>query len=231
QQRRQISVDGGQQPVYSYVTVRQDVLNAANLLRPVTYDAVGVPIQKVVVSAGPCHCADGMTAPPAVAPADDSVPPPCGSVQAYLSSVCGAAQQQLDELQHQHDQLVTQATEYQLLATQLQNCVCDPTLTPRYQQMANALLAEAKALEKAIRGLTVIGDCCRSPGHAAVDCNLDPAVDYACLSVVFGVCWLPVRDQLFNDTIPSFSSLLASNNAMVRAINKTIHPILRPNMI
>lgn len=243
QQRRQVSVDGSQLPVYSYVTVRQDVLNAANLLRPVTYDAVGVPIQKVVVVAGRCRCAD-MMAPPALAPAgalregphgtpggSDSVPPPCGSVQAYLSSVCGAAQQQLDGLQHQHDQLVTQATEYQLLATQLQNCVCDQTLTPRYLQMANALLAEAKALEEAIRGLTAIGRCCRGRGHASVDCNLDPTVDYACLSVVFGVCWLPVCDQLFNGTIPSFSSLLASNNAMVKAINKTIHPIWRPNTI
>lgn len=244
QQRRQVGVDGSQQPVYSYVTVRQDVLNAANLLRPVTYDAAGVPIQKVVVSAGPCRCADGMTAPPALAPAralpdeshgmpggPDSVPAPCGSVQAYLSSVCGAAQQQLDGLQHQHDQLVTQATEYHLLAVQLQGGACDPTLTPRYEQMANALLAEAKALEEAIHGLTAIGRCCRGRGHASVDCNLDPTVDYSCQSVVFGVCWLPVRDQLFNGTIPSFSSLLASNNAMVKAINKTIHPIWRPNTI
>jgi hypothetical protein len=244
QQRRQVGVDGGQQPVYSYVTVRQDVLNAANLLRPVTYNAVGVPIQKIVVLAGPCRCADGMTAPPAFAPADalpaaphgtlggvDSGPAPCGSVKAYLSSVCGAAQQQLDGLQQQHDQLVTQAAEYQLLATQLQGGACDPTLTPRYVQMANALLAEAQALAEDIRGLTVISRCCRSLGHAAADCNLDPAVEYACLSVVFGVCWLPVSDQLFNDTIPSFSSLLASNNAMVKAINKTIHPIWRPNTI
>ncbi len=241
QQRRQVSVNSSQLPVYSYVTVRQEVLNAVNLLRPVTYDAVGVPIQKVVVSAGPCHCADGMTAPPALASVGaltegpggtpggaESVPPPCGSVQAYLASVCGAAQQQLDGLQHQHNQLLTQAAEYQLLATQLQSGACDPTLTPRYQQMANALLAEAKELEEAIRGLTTLSACCRSLGP---DCNLDPAVEYSCRSVVFGVCWLPVRDQLFNGTIPSFSSLLASNNAMVRAINETIHPIWRPDTI
>jgi len=247
QQRRQVSLGGGQPPVYSYVTVRQDVLNAANLLRPVTYDAVGVPLQKVVVLAGACHCADGLPPPPAPsAPAParaltegvdgtaggaDAAPPPCGSVQAYLASACGAAQQQLDGLQHQHDQLVTQAAEYQLLATQLQNGACDPTLTPRYQQMANALLAQAKALEEAIRGLTAISDFCRSRGQTPVDGNLDPAVDYVCRSVVFAVCWLPVRDQLFNDTIPSFSSLLASNNEMVKAINKTIHPIWRPDTI
>ena len=242
QQRRQVSEDGSQQPVYSYVTVRQDVLKAANLLRPVTYDAVGVPIQKVVVSAGRCRCAD-MAAPalmPAAAlsrlpgetsDAPESAPPPCGSVQAYLANVCSAAQQQLAGLQQQHDQLVTQAAEYQLLATQMQDGACDPTLTPRYEQLANALVAEAKALQAEIDALAVIGRCCRGRGHATADCNLDPKVDYACLSVVFGVCWLPVGDQLFNATIPSFSSLLASNNAMVKAINRTIHPLWRPDTI
>jgi hypothetical protein len=213
QQRRQNGVDNNQQPVYGYVTVKREVLKADNLLRPVTYDAVGAPIGKVVVLATTS----------------------CSSLGTYLESVCGAAQQQLDGLQHQHDQLVTQAHEYQLLAQQFQNNNrCDPSLSIRYLELASALLAQAAAMDQAIKDLTALNACCRKlkqGGAGAPECNIDPTFDYSCLSFLFGLCWLPLRDQLFNNTIPSFSSLLGNNNAMVTAINKTIYPIWRPNTI
>jgi hypothetical protein len=240
QQRRQNGVDNSQQPVYGYVTVKREVLKADNLLRPVTYDAVGAPIGKLVILAGRCDCLDGSTA---------GAMAPCGSLGTYLGTVCGAAQQQLDGLQHHHDQLVTQAHEYELLAEQFQDNRCDPTLSIRYLELAGALLAQAAALDEAIKDLTALTACCRKlkqggtmtagvpaapdagTAAGAFDCNIDPKVDYSCMSFVFGLCWLPLRDQLFNSTIPSFSSLLANNNAMVTAINKTIHPIWRPETI
>lgn len=262
QQRRQNGVDNTQQPVYGYVTVKQEVLAAVNLLRPVEYDAIDAPIRKLVVVAGRCECADGPTAiaaqvsraqpqsPQGTAAVPVRPAPYCGSVSAYLMTVCSAAQQQLDGLQHQYDHLVTQAHEYELLAVQFQQNICDPTLSTRYLEMAKALLAEAAALQETIKGLTALTGCCRklrqTAGTAApapvaafgqpgvgtgFECNIDPNRDYACKTLVFGLCWLPLRDQLFNNTIPGFPSLLGNNNAMVTAINKTIHPIWRLNTI
>ncbi|MDX6530204.1 MAG: hypothetical protein QOH41_2494 [Blastocatellia bacterium] len=274
QQRRQISVNNSQQPVYGYATVKQEVLNAANLLKQVTYDALNTPINKLVIIAGDCKCLDGV---PAIAPAIVAVQPGrpsvepfapalvavepgqprgepgaprsdtlCGSLAAYLSNVCGEAQTQLNALQQQYDQLIAEANEYQLLAEQFQNNLCDPTLSTRYDEIVKALLAEAGTLQTEIKSLEALCNCCRklrqrepgepgpillfegSPPRGTVECNIDPKFDYQCMSFVFGFCWLPLPDQIFNNTIPSFSNLLGNNNAMVRAINNTIHPIWRP---
>ena len=283
QQRRQTGLNSSRQPVYSFVTVKQEVLNAVNLLRPVKYDAIGIPIHKLVVLAGRCACLDGVTAgfalaiagAPAFAPAPiasapiavpptavqaqppqaDLVPPrqetpPCGNVAAYLLSVCAEAQGQLNALQHQYEQLVSQANEYEVLAQQFQGNPCDPTLPTRYHQMATALLAQAAALQAEIKSLVTLTDCCRKlrptlvfatdralvqaetqPVRGVSDCNIDPKFDYTCMSFVFGLCWLPLRDQMFNNTIPSFSTLLGNNTAMVTAINNTIYPVWRPETI
>ena len=268
QKRRQAGESSSHQPVYSYVTIKQEVLDAAHLLQPVLYDAIDAPIHKLVIVAGDCKCLEGVTA---VAPAmvavqpslsPGTVVPPwsetlsCGSVPAYLSTVCGEAQEQLNALQHQYDQLSAQANEYELLAEQFQDNRCDPTLSTRYHQMAQALLAEAAALQSQIKYLEGLCTCCRKlrrgeatgPANPPVmapaivpmtdagsfapprkfDCNIDPKFNYKCLSFVFGLCWLPLRDQVFNNTIPNFPSLLANNSAMVRAIKNTIHPIWRP---
>jgi hypothetical protein len=261
QRRRQTGVNSSRQPVYSYVTIKQDVLNAVNLLQQVTYDAVDAPIHKLVILAGKCTCLDGVTAtaaalvaippkwPPGKPVAPVPVTSPCGSVAAYLLNVCAEAQGQLNTLQHQYDQLIAQATEYEQLAEQFQHNRCDPTLSTRYQDMAQALLAEAAALQAKIKHLEAFCNCCRKlrsggttavapvtdpaglPPQGDVECNIDPKFDYTCLSFVFGFCWLPLRDQIFNNTIPTFANLLANNNAMVTAVNNTIHPIWRPDTI
>jgi hypothetical protein len=271
QKRRQAGASSSLQPVYSYVTIRQDVLNAVSLLKPVVYEAVDAPIHKLVIVAGDCKCLEGVTAvaPAIVAlqpglPAGTVVPPrsetlSCGSLPTYLSTVCGQAQEQLNALQNQYDQLLAQANEYELLAEQFQDNRCDPTLSTRYHQMAQALLAEAAALQSQIKYLEGLCACCRklrggeggspanppliAPGPVSgtdpggvpppgkFDCNIDPKVNYKCLSFLFGVCWQPLRAQVFNNTIPSFPSLLANNSAMVRAITNTIRPIWRLNTI
>jgi hypothetical protein len=292
QQRRQNGVNTSQQPVYGYVTVKQQVLNAVNLLRPIKYDALNAAINKLVIIAGDCKCLDGVAAftpdaLPAIAPAvvpaivpivavqpdqpsrerlapalvavrasdppgEPGTPPSdtsCGSVAAHLARVCSEAQAQLNALQQQYDQLIAQATEYELLAEQFQNNGCDPTLSTRYHEVAKALLAQAAALQAEIKSLAAFCNCCRKlrpreanaigpktivdrlPPQAELGCNLDPKFHYNCMSFVFGFCWLPLRDQIFNNTIPSFSSLLGNNNAMVRAINNTIHPIWRQDTI
>jgi hypothetical protein len=277
QRRWQTGVNSSHQPVYSYVTVKQDVLDAVHLLKPVLYEATDAPIDKLVITAGRCNCLDGVTAtaatavaappqwppvkpgaglafaPPVVQPvAPPVVPPvapPCGSLAAYLLNVCSAANGQLTALQQQYDQLIAQAHEYELLANQYHNnpC-CDPTLTPRYLEIVKTLLAQAAALMPQIKYLTGLADCCRKlrggtgaaaaglarlpttpPRDGRFDCNINPNFDYTCLSFLFGFCWLPLRDQIFNNTIPSFSTLLANNTAMVKAINNTIHPIWRPD--
>lgn len=255
QQRRQAGVNSSQQPVYSYVTVKQEVLNSVNLLRPIKYDARGTPIHKLVILAGRCDCFDGVTANgiPVQSPGETVpplfMPPSCGSVAAYLMNMCATAQAQLNTLQHQYDQLALQANEYEALAEQFQDNPCDGTLTPRFHDMAAALAAAAAALQVEIKHLVTLTDCCRKlrsgAGTAVVapaqpealplpggfDCNIDPTLDYRCMSFVFGFCWLPLSDQIFNDTIPSFSSLLGNNTAMVNAINNTIYPVWRPETI
>lgn len=274
QQRRQNGVNNSQQPVYGYVTVKREVLNAVNLLRPVKYNALNAPINKLVVIAGDCKCLDGvptiapaivvvqagrpgeLLAPVAVQPGQPLGEPGtsqsgthCGSVAAYLSNTCGEAQTQLNTLLLQHDHLIAQATEYELLADEFQNNLCDPTLSTRYREMAKALLSEAAALQTEIKSLEALSNCCRKLQHGGAnaiapaanaaglpprgefECNIDPKFNYNCMSFLFGFCWLPLRDQIFNSTIPSFSSLLGNNNAMVRAINNTIHPLWRPETI
>lgn len=274
QQRRQAGASSSQQPVYSYVTIKQDALNAVSLLQPVVYDAIEAPIHKLVIVAGDCKCLEGVTAMAAIQPgllSGEQAPPrsepsPCGSVPAYLATVCSEAQGQLNALQHQYDQLLAQANEYALLAEQFQDNRCDPTLSTRYEEMAQALLAEAAALLAEIKYLEGLCNCCRklrrgkgtspgtpfvigpapatpraiAPGIAPIidpdglpprrkfDCNIDPKFNYKCLSFLFGFCWLPLRNQVFNNSIPSFPSLLANNSAMVRAITNTIRPIWRP---
>src|ERR1044071_9465905 len=134
QQRRQAGESGSHQPVYSYVTIKQDALNAVSLLKPVVYDAVAAPIHKVVIVAGDCKCLEGVTAlvpalidvQPGLPSATVISPPPaetpsCGSLPAYVSTVCGEAQEQLSGLQHQYYQLSAQAHEYDLLAEQYQD--------------------------------------------------------------------------------------------------------------
>jgi hypothetical protein len=252
QQRRQAGMSSSQQPVYTYVTVKQEVLNSVNLLRPIKYDARGTPIHKVVILAGRCDCFDGVTANgiPVQSPGETVpplfMPPSCGSVAAYLMNICAMAQAQLNTLQHQYDQLALQANEYEALAEHFQDNPCDGTLTPRFHEMAAALAAAAAALQVEIKQLVTLTDCCRKlrsgAGTAGVapaqpealplpggfDCNIDPTFDYRCMSFVLGLCWLPLSDQIFNDTIPSFSSLLGNNTAMVTAINNTIYPVWRP---
>lgn len=371
QKRRQAGTDNGGKPVYNYVTVKQGLLNAASLLRPVKYDVIGAPIDKVVILAGQCNCRDGVPTittamsvaqPPltqslsaassnvaisvdrssllfsgqagsndpaaqtlVVSGTSSKVPvsfivsantsagsnwlsatpergttpgtisvithevglgsgiyhglititpigtpegvpsikvgvtltiagaipltPKCGSLTAYLLKVCGEAQRQLDALQHRYDQLITQAKDYEDLSKQFEDNKCDPTLTPRFRQTEKEREEEAEALRPEILNLGTLIACCRRLGTVklpvssmmltigfgqppqAFDCNIDPKADYSCMSLVFGICWLPLRDQIFNSTIPSFSSLLSNNNAMVTAINKTIHPIWRPETI
>jgi hypothetical protein len=265
QRRQQAGVNSSRQPTYSYVTVKQDVLDAVHLLHEAAYETIDAPIHKIVVLAGQCTCLDGVTAtaaarvavPPTwppektagAVPGAAPPPPPCGSVAAYLLNIGNEAQGQLNALQQQYDQLVAQANEYELLADQFQdNPCCDPTLSTRYHQMVKALLAAAAALQPQIKHLQALIDCCRTlprvagaaagpvvappvapPKRGPFECNIDPTFDYTCLSFVFGFCWLPLRDQLFNNTIPSFSSLLANNTAMVTAIKNTIRPLWRPH--
>jgi hypothetical protein len=263
QRRRQTGMNSSHQPVYSYATVKQEVLNAVNLLQQVTYNAIEAPIDKVVILAGSCKCLEGLTAiaptqvtvqpqgPPQISDSLGLAPrPPCGSVTAYLLNVCREAQQQLNNLQSQYDQLVTQASENELLAVKFQDNTLDSTLSSYYRQMEKTQLAEAAALKTEIKYLTAFISCCQrlgqattyAPGQAPapvkgqpvadmLECNLDPKANYTCMSFVFTICWLPLRDHNFNNTIPSFPSLLANNNAMVTAVNNTIYPIWRPETI
>lgn len=263
QRRQRTGVNSSRQPIYGYVTVKQDVLDAVHLLHEVRYETIDAPIDKVVILAGQCTCLDGLTAavaavvavptwpptkPVAGVPVAAPSSPPCGGLAAYLANVAGGAQAQLNALQHQYDQMIAQANEYELLADQFQdNPCCDPTLSTRYHQMVKVLLEEAAALQPQIKHLEALIDCCRKlrrvagtvsdpmaappmapPPGGQFDCNIDPKFDYTCLSFVFGFCWLPLRDQIFNNTIPTFSTLLANNAAMVTAIKNTIRPLWRP---
>ncbi|HKP76043.1 MAG TPA: hypothetical protein VJT67_10905, partial [Longimicrobiaceae bacterium] len=57
-----------------------------------------------------------------------------------------------------------------------------------------------------------------------------PSAGGRCPSVVFGVCWLPLGDQLFNQSIPTLAALQASNQAMVTAIEGRIVPVWRHDL-
>lgn len=205
QRRLQTGVDSSQQPVFDYVTAQQVTLDAVQLLTPVVYDVIGAPIDKVVVKAGPCDCKDGLTAAGPPEPGAPP-PPPCGGIQAYASNIGDGVRMLLATLREQKARLKGPA--------------------------ADAVAQEIARLES-LAVLTGMAGVPTQPGPLPPGVTvgfryLDPDFDYDCKSLLFSVCWLPLQDQLFNATIPSFSSLLASNTAMATAINKTLQPIWRP---
>jgi hypothetical protein len=53
-----IGTDSSSLPVYDYQVVKEEVLNAVNLLSEIVYDHMNQPIDKVVVMAGKCKCQD-----------------------------------------------------------------------------------------------------------------------------------------------------------------------------
>jgi hypothetical protein len=241
QRRRQIGVDSSAQPLFDYLTVKQQLVDAVNLLEPVRYDAAGAPIDKVVIVAGPCDCKDGLTAaaaPPSAPSAAAAMiipgaagPPACGSVDAYFANTCGDIRRQLDALIRSYEKLVAQAATYATLADKFQDDDCDPSLTIRYRQLEQELLSEAQAMRDEIARLSeLVRWCAKDPaGNPREREGFDPAFDYRCKTFYFAVCWLPLQDEIYNSTIPSFSTLMANNAAMTTAINNTIRPILRPD--
>lgn len=375
QQRRQMGLDAGNKPIFEHLTVKRQLLTSAALLRPLQYDSAETPIDKILITAGPCDCREVIALPVSAAavalpamrftqqqfallaapagvnppelllvdkstlmftaqsgaadPAAQTVqvtrpanrepipfkidyttssggawltvnppfaftpaglvvtaklgglapgayggtinllpsgaenvriavrflvtqpviaPPKCGSLAAYGQKTLTEAQQRLEAAKREYDQLITRSKEYADLSKQFIDNHCDPTLSTRFTQIAKELAEQGAALLEEIRHLTSLIDCLRKMGAAKpdiksvaavggkgetpkFDCNIDPGADYSCLSLVFGICWLPLKDQFYNDTIPSFSSLLSNNNAMVTAISKTIHPIWRPDTI
>ncbi len=262
QQRRQTGVNSSRQPVYGYVTVKRDVLDAAHLLHPVVYDAPATPIDKVVIVAGRCTCLEGLTAAtpskaqaqwpqPNMAVLPPHVPPPaCGSLAAYGANLASQTQRELDALKARYLKLLADAARDDALAARLDASKGrDRALATKYRRDASDLRAQAAALKDSIAALTAFAACLGTlgggGGAAALPlmaapvagavvrprfpCNIDPRFDYTCLTFVFGVCWLPLGSQLYNNTIPSFADVLASNTAMATAINNTIHPIWRPD--
>ncbi|MFN8302438.1 MAG: hypothetical protein U0U46_08105 [Saprospiraceae bacterium] len=177
----------------------------------------------------------------------------CGSIAAWLCQVCYTAHQQLAQLQHQHDALVAQAQLLFELCRKYRGDPCNSHLGQIYCQQAQELLQQAAALNEQIAGLLEFIRCCdaftKAGGSGAPDpaaemtgsvetqanlafpCGTDPAFNFKCTTVVFRLCWLPLRAQLFNDTLPSFQTVLNNNNAMVTAINNTIYPIWRPDTL
>lgn len=255
QKRIQSGVNSSRQSIYSYATVKQAVLDCVHLLQPVIYDAADAPIDKVVIVAGRCACLDGVTATAAMTtavPPQWPAAPACGSVAAYGVNLSAGAQNQLASLQRQYDELIAQANADDVLAAQLgRNTCCDPTLATKYARDAKDARDAAAAMKSQMVALAALIACCQKlatgvafpappiptpvpsppPAHAAFPCNIDPKFNYTCMSFVFGICWLPLGDQIYNDSIPSFASVLANNNAMATAIKNSIIPIWRPETI
>ncbi|HSU17361.1 hypothetical protein [Longimicrobium sp.] len=267
QRRVQTGVNPSTQPVYAYVTVRQDVLNPVSLLRRVAYDDAQAAVDKVVVVAGECACLEGVTGAAAAQGGDrptwpdDRQPPrppapPCGSMEAWLATVCADARARRDALREQRERLLAQAAENALLAADARRDHgergeerADSARAAGYEAAAEALNTSAAAVQAEIDGLnTIVRACPGGMGAAVNDAGRvdDPAAGRGgveahqvgpprgadrCLTLVFGVCWLPLGDQLFNQGIPSLATLQASNQAMVAAINRVIPPIWRPDTI
>lgn len=248
QRRRQIGVDSSAQPVFDYLTVKQQLLDAVNLLQPVRYEAAGAPIDKVVIVAGPCDCKDGLTAAAAAPPAPPAAqamivpgpasppnppgPPPCGSVDAYFANTCGEIRRRIEVLTRDYDKLVAQAGDYAILADRFHEDDCDPSLTIRYRQLEYEVATEAWAVRDEITRLTELVRWCGTGPAGGPSRNpegFDRGFDYRCKTFFFAVCWLSLQDETYNSTIPSFSTLMANNAAMTNAINNTIRPIWRPD--
>lgn len=237
QRRWQTGFDSSQQPVFDHVTVRQEIRDAVGLLAPLVYDAIGDPIDKVVVIAGPCDCREGLTAA-GQAPRDTGAePPPCGSVDAYFANTCGDIRGRLEGLRRKWIGLQTLARNYGERAERAGGDD-DPGSAIRYRQLQHETEAKAAGLAREIEQLMALAGWCnrstpaapaRAPDVPAVGSHgLDRDFGYHCQSFLFSVCWLPLQDQMFNATIPSFASLTASNTAMATAINKIVRPIWRP---
>ncbi|HEX8210837.1 MAG TPA: hypothetical protein VF584_11735 [Longimicrobium sp.] len=179
--------------------------------------------------------------PPPAPPA----PPPCGSLEAYFAMVCAEVRGQLAALEAEVAQLLAQAAEHELLADGAQGECCSPALAVHHHGLAEELRAEADELRGQMEALAALLRCCpgavplrgdtvgeglggqRPPRQDYPPCNLDRSFDYGCATFFFGFCWLPAEDAAYNATIPGAGALLASNTAMVTAINRTLHPIWR----
>jgi hypothetical protein len=244
QQRRQTGVDTSQCPVFGYVTVATRTLHALDLLAPVEYTAIGAPIDKIAIIAGECRCEDGPTAAPsgsvrAIIP----TPPPCGSLVAYLANILEESKRKLSALQSELSKMLAEAGEDEQLAGRIARC--DPALATQYRAEADSLLQEAKAMKAEIDAFNKLIACCEKlssavrptgaraariaiPPQRDLNCNIDPKFNYTCTTIFFGFCWLGLQDQIYNETVPSFSDVAANNAAMARAVNKTIRPVLRP---
>lgn len=265
QRREQTGVNASRQPVYTDVTVRRDVLDPVRLLRRVEYDDVRAPVDRVVVLAGACDCREGVAAAALAAsevrpgwpeerppPPPRPLAPPCGSMEAYLATVCGEARARLHALRQERERLLAEAAENDLRAGEERGE--GAAAAAGYRHAADALRASAAGMQAEIDGLAAIVRTCADGADGASVGPLrdgegrggedgDPArggvlarqVDVPggkprrCQTVVFGVCWLPVGDQLFNQGIPSLGTLQASNQAMVTGINGGFHPVWRPD--
>lgn len=182
--------------------------------------------------------------PPPAPPA----PPPCGSLEAYFAAVCAEVRGQLAALQEEAAQLLAQAAEHDLLADGAQGECCSPALATYHHGRAEELRAQAEELRGQMEALAALLRCCPGAVPSRGDtvgeglggqrpplprdlfpCNLDRSFDFGCTTLFFGFCWLPAEDAAYNATIPGAGALLASNTAMVTAINRTLHPIWRPD--
>jgi hypothetical protein len=232
QKRVQTGVDSSQMPVFGYATVRQVTLDAAGLLAPLVYDEIGAPIDKLVVIAGACECKEGLTAAGDVRPGAPA-PPPCGSVDAYFANSCVYIRRRLAALRRKRELLASQAGVH---VGSPGGADFEQGLPSRRDWMLRDIRAQVAGLAEEIERLEKLARRCGGsvavPGPAQPgpgdSRDLDRDFDYRCQSFVFSVCWLPLQDQKFNATIPSFTSLMASNVAMAAAINEIVRPIWRP---
>lgn len=274
QRRTQIGVDSSNQPVFTYQTIRQDVLIPISTLKVIEYDFIDEPIDRLVIIAGKCKCMEGQDAVVAVSAAANTIPvirprtetapvirdpkatgetprTGCGSIAAWLLQVCFSAQQQLNQLQQEYNELLAQAQLLQELCKKYQDDPCSSNLAEIYCNQAQQLLEQAAALAAQIKNLQAFIRCCEAFTHAtglsaenmareitkltesravqALNCGTDPKFDFTCTTVVFQVCWMPLSAQIYNSTLPDYTTVLNNNNAMVTAISNAIYPIWRPD--
>lgn len=275
QRRTQIGVDSSNQPVFTYQTIRQDVLIPISTLKVIEYDFIDEPIDRVVITAGKCKCADEQQTTVAVSAAANTIPvirpgselssaikdpravgettprTECGSIAAWLLQVCFSAQQQLNQLQQEYNELIAQAQLLQELCKKYKDDPCSSNLAEIYCNQAQQLLQQAAALAGQIKNLQAFIRCCEAFTKAtgltyentvreitkltetraaqALNCGTDPKFDFTCTTVVFQICWLPLSAQIYNSTLPDYTTVLNNNNAMVTAISNAIYPIWRPD--
>jgi hypothetical protein len=112
---------------------------------------------------------------------------------------------------------------------------------PELQETCNKYRNEANSIKDYLAGLDKeeSGQTSENPPkenresddipHPTDDIEIPTVNVYTCATFVHQICWLTLKDSMFNLTIPGQSEVKGKNEAMVESMQKIIQPIWRPN--